>query len=286
MFNKTKKKLEAERQLRQKLENQLTTQEFENRLKQERMQQAQQNELAVQQRELSLKQERMRQAQQNELAAQQRELSLKQQRMREEQQDVLAAQHRENRLKQEQMQQAHERQMQANLRDLVITTSAHNELKQREEERQRLERQKEMREKKKLEDEERERENRQRKLMEASPETLCSLRELIRLKYKLDIEIWGLRGARKPDRWIVQQKMEKADAVITEIMEMVQLWQHQSDGAWDDEEWERVQEIRNRLQTGGIRIWAENQIWNEAQGVNSHKGRSGAFRRKTTVQAK
>jgi len=53
----------------------------------------------------------------------------------------------------------------------------------------------------------------QKKLEEASPSTLRSLRELIRDKYRLDVEIWGLRGARKPDRWLVEQKMEKADAV-------------------------------------------------------------------------
>lgn len=305
MFNKTKVKYEAERRRRQELEDQiyaqrlnesfqqeqmqraqqnaLAAQQRQNRLQQERMQQAQQDELAARERENRLQQERMQQAQQNELAARERERRLHQEQMLQAQQDELAAQERENRLHQERMQQAHEREMQENLRNLAITAAAHEELKRREEERQMLEYLKEERERKRLDDEERERQNRQKKFLEASPETLRNLRDLIRLKYKLDIEIWGLRGARKPDRWIVEQKMEQADAVLAEVMEMVQLWEHQSDGAWDDAEWERVQDICSRLQAGGIRIWADNPVWNEVQDGGGYRGGSGAHRRRTRV---
>lgn len=278
--------MEAERRRRQELEDQLLAQRLHDSFQKEHMQQAQQNELAAQERQSRLQQEQMHQEQQDELAAQARENRLQQERMQNE----LAAQVRENRLRQERMQQSHEQQIQENLRTLAITTSAHEELKRREEElerreaeRQILENLKEQREKKRLDDEERERQNRQRKFLEASPETLRSLRDLIRLKYKLDVEIWGLRGARKPDRWLVEQKMEKADAVLAEIVEMVQLWEHQSDGAWDEEEWERVQDIRNRLQSGGIRVWADKPIWNEVQDRIGFRGASGAHRRRTRV---
>ena len=305
MFNKTKVKLEAERRRRQELEDQyyaqrlhdsfqqeqmqraqqnaLAAQQRQNLLQQERMQQALQDELAAQEREHYLQQEQMQQALQDKLAAQDRENRLHQERIQQAQQDELAAQERENRLHQERMQQAHEREMQENLRNLAITAAAHEELKRREEERQMLEILKEEREKKRLDDEERERQNRHKKFLEASPETLHNLRDLIRLKYKLDVEIWGLRGARKPDRWIVEQKMEKADAVLAEIMEIIQLWEHQSDGAWDDAEWERVQDICSRLQAGGIRIWAENPVWNETQAGGGHKRGSDAQRRRTRV---
>lgn len=45
------------------------------------------------------------------------------------------------------------------------------------------------------------------KWKEASPEALRVLRELIRDRYELDVEIWGLRGAKTVDMPIVQRKM-------------------------------------------------------------------------------
>lgn len=41
------------------------------------------------------------------------------------------------------------------------------------------------------------------KMKQASPETLRDLREPIRDRFELDIKIWGLRGARRPNRPIV-----------------------------------------------------------------------------------
>lgn len=111
----------------------------------------------------------------------------------------------------------------------------------------------------------RQRKEKQKKIKEASPETIRSLRELIREKYRLDVEIWGLRGARKPDRWLVELKVEKADAVVKEIMAMVKVWEDNTDGSWDPKEWERVQDIRKRLLSGGMVIWADNPLWNSAR---------------------
>jgi hypothetical protein len=63
-----------------------------------------------------------------------------------------------------------------------------------------------------------------RKLQEASPETLRRLRELIRERYELDVQIWARRGARRPDLGIVLDKMDNADATMEEILGMLTLW--------------------------------------------------------------
>ncbi len=241
-FNKNKKKLEEERQQRQRLEDELAKRERKENFEREQM---------------------------------------KQQRRRLE--GELAKRERKEKLQHEQMRQAHQREMEQAEQQLRSTRLAQEELKRREEERQNFERQKKGVEEKRLEREARQRQNRQRKIKQASPETLRSLRELIRLKYQLDVEIWGLRGARKPDRWLVEQKMEKADAVLEEIMTMVRVWEHKTDGSWDAAEWERVQDIRRRLQTGGIRIWADSPLWSEARDSGVYGRGSGVYRRETTV---
>ncbi|KAH7078750.1 hypothetical protein BKA63DRAFT_250499 [Paraphoma chrysanthemicola] len=99
------------------------------------------------------------------------------------------------------------------------------------------------------------------RIKQASPETLRDLRELIRDRYELDVKIWGLRGARKPDHPIVQKKMEKSDAVMEEILHMVSLWGDNSDNSWNPVEWEKVNIIRKKLEDGGHRVWANDPPW-------------------------
>jgi hypothetical protein len=77
------------------------------------------------------------------------------------------------------------------------------------------------------------------------------------------VEIWGLDGARRLDSPIVEEKMEKADAVMQEILEMVWLWGNNSDKTWIAEEWVKVQSIRKRLQEGGHRESAGRPPWDE-----------------------
>lgn len=108
-------------------------------------------------------------------------------------------------------------------------------------------------------DDDRQKAIRDSKLATGSPETLRDLRELIRDKFELDVRIWGLRGARKPNRPIVEKKMEKSDGVMEEILYMVGLWGDNSDNRWSDEEWERVELIRQKLHEGGHIKWATSQ---------------------------
>jgi hypothetical protein len=142
----------------------------------------------------------------------------------------------------------------------------------REQERQNLARQreKERRDRERLEKErekkERERKEREQRRLErlklTSPEALRGLRDLIRTRYALDMEIWSLKGARKPNRPVVEEKMGKADAVLMEVYNMVDTWEP-NDKVWTPQEWELARDIKARIQAGGKRVWKDNPPWNE-----------------------
>jgi hypothetical protein len=95
-----------------------------------------------------------------------------------------------------------------------------------------------------------------------TPEALYNLRGLVRMKYQLDIEIWGLRWTRGPDRHIVERKMDMADAVLLEIITMVDSWE-ESDTTWTQQEWKLAQMVKERIEKGGKRTWANNPPWRE-----------------------
>lgn len=90
-----------------------------------------------------------------------------------------------------------------------------------------------------------------------------SLRDLVRKRYQLDIEIWGLRGARGPDKHIVEKKMEEADAVLMEILAVVDNWE-ECDKIWTAEEWKLAQQVKERIKKDGKRLWVPNPPFNEA----------------------
>ena len=102
----------------------------------------------------------------------------------------------------------------------------------------------------------------QRRLKLTSPEALRGVRDLIRTRYALDAEIWSLKGARKPDRPVVEEKIEKADAVLLEIYTIVESWE-ENDRIWTPQEWELARDIRERILAEGKRWWENNPPWNE-----------------------
>jgi hypothetical protein len=110
--------------------------------------------------------------------------------------------------------------------------------------------------------ERREQEAKAARMRMVSPETLRELRELIRTRYELDVEIWSLRKVRKPDRPLVEEKMERSDAALGEIMNIVQAWDG-TENSWTAGEWEQAQEIISRIEAEGKRIWAGNPPWEE-----------------------
>jgi hypothetical protein len=110
--------------------------------------------------------------------------------------------------------------------------------------------------------ERRRQEDKMRRLKSVSPETLMELRELLRARYQLDVEIWNLRKVRRPDRPIVQAKMAKSDALLEKIRIIVKAWDG-TESSWTPHEWKQAQEIQTRILADGKRIWTNNPPWNE-----------------------
>jgi len=101
-----------------------------------------------------------------------------------------------------------------------------------------------------------------RKRQAVEPERMRQLRELIRQKYELDVEIWSMRKVKRWNRHKVEAKMEKADEIYAEIISTVRSW----DGNpryWKKHEWKKAQEVQRRLQAPGKRVWKSNPPWEE-----------------------
>jgi hypothetical protein len=96
-----------------------------------------------------------------------------------------------------------------------------------------------------------------------TPETLRGLRDLVRTRYELDMYIWSVKGARGPDRDIVKEKMEKADAVLMEIYTKVESWE-EDEKVWTAAEWALAQKVKERILAEGKRWWADMPPWNDS----------------------
>lgn len=103
---------------------------------------------------------------------------------------------------------------------------------------------------------------RKERLEKTTPSALRDVRNLIRTRYELDTFIWSLKGARGPDRPIVLEKMDKADAVLQQILTMVDTWE-ENNKLWTPEEWILARRIKGMIQAEGKRWWADNPPWNE-----------------------
>jgi hypothetical protein len=155
---------------------------------------------------------------------------------------------------QNQQQQLHDQLMRAE-------RQLEQERQAQEQERQKIARQREA-ERLSREQLEKERKRRLERLKLTSPEALRGLRDLIRARYALDMEIWSLKGARKSNRPIVEEKMGRADAILMEIYSMVETWE-ENDKVWTTQEWELARDVRKRILEKGKRQWKDNPPWNE-----------------------
>ena len=107
------------------------------------------------------------------------------------------------------------------------------------------------------------RETKLKLLRMTSPESLRSLRKLIRRKYELDMAIWADRKVRAPLRPDVEVMMEQADAALLEILTIVGAWEDNSNGAWNEHEWKLASEVKERLEADGKRMWVGNPPWDD-----------------------
>jgi hypothetical protein len=93
-------------------------------------------------------------------------------------------------------------------------------------------------------------------------EEIRELRDLIRKRYALDIEIWDLRDVRPRDRPIVEAKMRRSDAMLQQIYLTICEWDR-PDAFHSQRDWIKLQEIKIRIEEGGKRFWAANPPWDE-----------------------
>lgn len=97
---------------------------------------------------------------------------------------------------------------------------------------------------------------------ETSAATLHRLRELIRMRYRMDIEIWNLRTVLPADRERVIQRGRMADAVLKDIYSIVDAWDETS---WDTREGKVAAIIKDYLSREGPRWWAGNPPWKDLE---------------------
>ncbi|KAF1976597.1 hypothetical protein BU23DRAFT_628255 [Bimuria novae-zelandiae CBS 107.79] len=91
-------------------------------------------------------------------------------------------------------------------------------------------------------------------------DVMRELRDLIRHRYALDIEIWKERGAKTYMRYITKTKMTMADAALRRIQELVKNMDRRDNFA-TEMEYEKFKEIKGRIFEEGKRDWERNPPW-------------------------
>ncbi|KAJ4365714.1 hypothetical protein N0V83_008334 [Neocucurbitaria cava] len=90
------------------------------------------------------------------------------------------------------------------------------------------------------------------------------LRDLIRYRYALDVEIWGMRDVKWYQRDTLRTKMTRADAALATIKSTLENWDRaeffQTDG-----EYRRFREIKRRIVDGDKRNWTANPPWERGE---------------------
>jgi hypothetical protein len=93
-----------------------------------------------------------------------------------------------------------------------------------------------------------------------TPEEIRKLRDLIRYRYALDIQIWEKRGNTEYQRRVVNEKMKRADAALADIRRYLTDWDN-AEYFERPEEYQKFQEIKRRIETGNKRNWRDQPPW-------------------------
>lgn len=99
---------------------------------------------------------------------------------------------------------------------------------------------------------------------------LRELRDLIRYRYKLDVQIWGRRDVKPHSRYLIEVDMRKSDAALASIRRKVEEWDSRAYFA-SDAEYRKFGEIKTRLCAPGKRNWMEHPPWEQSE-VNGQSG--------------
>ena len=93
-----------------------------------------------------------------------------------------------------------------------------------------------------------------------TPQELRDLRELIILRYSLDIELHTLRDAKSFQRDHVEDKMRHADAALARIQRTIKDWDRKD--FWENgDDYQKWKEIKKRIFEPGKREWSKNPPW-------------------------
>ena len=106
-------------------------------------------------------------------------------------------------------------------------------------------------------------ESREQRMHNASTQNIRRLRGLIREKYRLDVYVWNKRGVQKAMRPTIKQEAWKSDAILQEILFIVNAWredQFAADGAW-----ELANKIKDMLTESEDQhlLWRDVEPWDE-----------------------
>lgn len=106
-----------------------------------------------------------------------------------------------------------------------------------------------------------------------TPESIRRLREIIRLRYALDTEIWSLREAKSYSRGYLNKNIMRSAAVMENIKQTLQDWVRREYFSTDLEH-VKFQEIKRRLIGGHEANWLDKPPWKyvEEEEDNSHYG--------------
>ncbi|CAG5148127.1 uncharacterized protein ALTATR162_LOCUS2154 [Alternaria atra] len=94
-------------------------------------------------------------------------------------------------------------------------------------------------------------------------ENIRELRERIRYRYSLDVEILKQRNVKKYMRGNLEENMRKSVAALADIQKMVEGWDRREFFA-TELEYRKFQDIRQRLLTGTKIDWEKNKPWDLA----------------------
>lgn len=95
-------------------------------------------------------------------------------------------------------------------------------------------------------------------------EHIRELRELIRNRYALDIEIWRQRNVREVKRPKVIANMRRSDAVLKVVRKALQDWDRREFFV-SDLEHQKFVDIKDRVANGAKADWAKHPPWQIAQ---------------------
>jgi hypothetical protein len=92
------------------------------------------------------------------------------------------------------------------------------------------------------------------------PAELGELRELMRRRYALDMEIWSMRDDPEADRPIAEEKMKETDAIYTKIRALLNNMDDK-DLFENEQHYLKFVQIKSRLLKSGKRVWCKQPPW-------------------------